>query len=277
MSNFLIISENKSVWYKNGTHQSETVAKTVKKAKTRSAAKNVVKIVYPIFEKMAELDDDLLWKEIFTNFSHGVCKRGFSFTLIKDDLNVGVLTYKIKTKEYQCYVKSDPALAFVEVKHFMNEYGGVLSETDKINKTTEMQNHLCSKSENAADNWSKVRNNVAKRVLTGRFAKNYCIQNNISLDRVVELKQMIDFYLIFKIEVKMRDGIIIEIPALSYVNGVFSIEMPINKTRTKCVDNDDDDDDDDLYNQNDNYNKCYKNYNKFLEDLDKRIGKRFNN
>jgi hypothetical protein len=273
MSNFLIISEKKSVWYKNGTHQSDVVTKPTKKeTKTRSAAKNVINVIYPIFKDMADLTDDLFWKEIFTNFSVGNCKRGFSFTSFKDDINAGLLSYKIRTKEYQCYVKNKAEIAFLEVKYFMSEYGGILSENDKLVNTGEMQSQLNIKSENSADNWSKVRNNVARKVLTTRFAKYYCQQNNIPETRYMELKKLIDFYLILgKMDIKMKDGLIVEIPSLSFTDDNFHIDIPHNKIRHKIVD----DFEDDSPEVNENSNKIwYKNYIKFLDDLDKRIAKR---
>jgi hypothetical protein len=275
MSNFIIISEKNSIWYRNGSHQVENTNKPVKKdAKVRSAAKAVVSTIYPIFNDISNQTTDNFWKEIFKNFSIGVFRRGFSYSSIKDDINVGLLTYKIRTKEYICYVNGDPQIAFTEVKNFMSNIGGVLSETDKTLNTVEMQSQLSIKLENPVDNWSKIRNNVAKKVLILYFARKYCRENNIPNSEILKLKKLIEYKLMEggKINIKMKDGFIYEIPSLTYINNVFNIEVPIVKSRTKYNEEDEGEDENEY---GESYNKVWsKSYIKFLEDLEKTSAKR---
>lgn len=272
MSSFIITTAKKNIWYNNGTHQNsaEQTTKTKKETKTRSAAKNVVNLSFPIFKEIATLTDDPFWIEIFTNFSIGIFKRGFSYTSINDDIYSGILTYKLKTKELQCYVSKDPETALNEVRKFMREDGGIMSEIDKASNTNEMQQQLSIKSENGVENWSKIRNNISKKILTSRFAKQYCIDNNIPSDRASELKDIIDLNLLLgKIEIKMSDGLISEIPSLSFVDDQFIINLPPNKAKFKNIDIDEED----ILEENYNTKIC-REYLKFLNDLENRVAKR---
>lgn len=125
-----------------------------KPAKVRAAARQDAPPVHQIFALAADETEDPFWKEILKRMSRGIYRKGFRYfpaisgsSGLSDaaplpdatsQATLGRLTYRSKTREFECLIRNCPTAAIESTKQFMRANAGIMSDMDQAALSTQI-------------------------------------------------------------------------------------------------------------------------------------------
>ncbi|MHB1571915.1 MAG: hypothetical protein ACYC0H_22290 [Solirubrobacteraceae bacterium] len=185
---------------------------TVSRPKTRRAKPNLT-IVNPIFKECADLVEDPTWKTIFNESALGKLPRAFTF---KD----GYITHKIRNKISRINFSTNPEVAIKECIHFFKEKAGIMSQEDQRKAREEFEDYLLKSGALCPNRWSEIRKKKVRDVLISTFIARLTREIGLSITEKADLRNKI--YLGFILgcfgneQVELKDGYIRNITGLEF-------------------------------------------------------------
>lgn len=186
--------------------------KTVSTPKKRK--KTLKPIVNPIFEKLANLTDDIFWKTTFLDCARGKLPRGFTF---KNNL----LTFKKGNRMTCLELTSNLPESFTSTMNFFQSAAGIMSSQDRKKIRKKEEERILEQIEKDLDkNWKDIRKENLKEVLLNEFITEICERLNFDENEKRELITTIKKGIMLKCfnndNIIMEDGKIVEIDGLIY-------------------------------------------------------------
>lgn len=235
MAYFVIWTTAGNEWYKSEESNEKTKKITKKSTPVRASAKNENKCIHVIFEKMANVTEDLFWKNIFLDMAKNIPRRGFQYfpNTYTDSCNVGKLVYKSNQKEYLCDVNNDPVISSINVKNFMTEKANIMSEIDKEERNIELSNQLAQSSQIEINSWNSVKNYIGKKMLINSYVEKIALTHGLNAENKHKLlsiiKEGITAGIFDNDRIIVSKDEITEIKGLCHKDGVFYIDPHIIK------------------------------------------------
>ena len=198
---------------KTGSYAVTTKISWKKKNKPRVSGKNkknARNVIYPIFEKCANLTEDEFWISVFNECARGKFPRSFYF---KNNL----ITYRKGNKTKRLQIPTSPASAFNMILEFFQQEGGLLSKLDRKKRKKETEEMLqCVKYKS----WSEIKTEKIKEIVVIEFVEQLCKKHNFNLEQKKELITTIKKGFLLKYftnsNIYMNDGRIVDIDGLLY-------------------------------------------------------------
>ena len=200
------------------------------KSKSKNKKKNARDIIYPLFEKCAALTNDKFWVSIFQNCARGKFPRYFSF---KNNL----LTYRKANKTKRILITNSPSEAFTTSIGFFQEFGGILSESDRKKRQKDEEERMLELANNQDLTWKDIKIDKIKEVLISEFIDDLSIKMEFNSVEKNELTTTIKKGFMLKYfsndDVYMEDGRILEIDGLVFdkKNNQYQIDPDYIKSR----------------------------------------------
>lgn len=274
---FVIFSGNK-LWYTSKEGIENTICKqknTKTISKVRNAAKNKRVVEHPIFDEIMNNEVDPFWISFFNEFAIGKLPRNFKY-------QNGVLIHRVKSKNIELAVPSDPEEAVIIIKKFVFETGGIISPTDLNEKKMNEEKRISEMLDNETISWNSIRGEKQQSILISLYVENIGKYYKLTISERKSLIQLIKIGVLAGYftsdNIKLIGNQIVEIGGLEYneVDRVFSInkesckvcKIP-KKTYEKTTAISACDDDSEISKQSNK--NIFKLWNRFLRDIDKKF------
>lgn len=181
-----------------------------KPAKVRASARQDAPPIHPIFMKASDETEDPFWKEILKRMSRGVYRKGFRYipavssssglantapapAVLPEDAVVGKLTFRSKTREFECPIVNSPAAVLEAAKEFMHANSGLTSEMDQAALSTQLS-EIVKKSVHFStpQTWSDIKTAGSRTSLITHFALRLKEQYGLSKSQTKDLVHTIN-------------------------------------------------------------------------------------
>ncbi len=200
--------------------QTPTKKGTVKNKKIRT-----VKIIHPIFEDAAHYTTDKYWIESLKEASKNKFPRGFKYSQPK-------LICRIKNKQLQVDITTDPADVAKVYIEFLKNKGGIRSELDeeRDKKYTDISlttNYHC---------WNDIKKKTVRSDLINQYLQSLVTKHNLNLTQEKQLRTTVGIGLLkshfTNDDIVFNNGYVRDIKGLEHKNNEFIIDDH-HKNQTK--------------------------------------------
>lgn len=211
---FVIFSGNK-LWYSSKKIEvSSPKQKSIRGInKTRNAAKNKRVIEHPIFEEIMNLQKDSYWISFFDECAIGRFPRGFKYSN-------GILYYRVKNKNIETLVPTEPLEAEIVIKRFIYENAGIISPSDLNMKREAEEQRIAALTVNENIQWGSIRNEKDQSIILSSFIETISESMKLSNEESKNLYQIIKLGIysgfLTSDNIVMVGGNIIEITGLEF-------------------------------------------------------------
>jgi len=228
-----IFSSTGASWYRSSdqiTGEGGAPKPTVRKiVRNRAAANVAAPKMYPLFAAAAEHIADPFWKAILVDLSEGKLRRGYRYYPPHlDGTLTGRLTYKVRNRDYETELGKDPAEVAEQVKNFMIDKGNMLSPIDRQIRERELALSISTSPDIAPQSWGRIRNVTHRAIIIHRFISTVVEAAQLDGAQKKELENLITLGItahIFNSDtIILKDGFIVNIMGLHYVDGHFVID-----------------------------------------------------
>lgn len=176
----------------------------------KKGKKTLKPVLYPIFEKCADLTDDKFWQYIFMDCARGKFPRSFSF---KNNL----LTYRKTNKMFRLEISNSASEVFTATIDFFQTKGGIMSAQDRKKIKKQEEEKILEVLDHEMT-WKDVKTDKMKDILIGEFVlsltQKYELNGGERKELITTIRKgfMLKYFTSSNIE--MENGRIVEIDGL---------------------------------------------------------------
>lgn len=176
--------------------------------------KTLKPIVNPIFEKLANLTEDIFWKTTFLDCARGKLPRGFTF-------RNNLLTFKKGNKMTCLELTTNLPESFTSTMNFFQSAAGIMSSQDRRKIKLKEEERILEQNEKDLDKeWKDIRKENIKDVLLNEFIVDICerleFNENEKRELITTIKKGIMLKYFNNDNILMENGKIVEIDGLNY-------------------------------------------------------------
>jgi len=180
---FVILAQNRVVY---STREVPVKSqKSISVGKVRASAKNKREVIFPIFDKMMQIEEDPYWKFLFDEAATGKFPRNFKF-------QNGVLNYKIRSKtEEQALNLEDVTESILVAKRFFLDKAGLQSAEDRHQKKLEEEKRISEMIMNEVISWSQIRSEKQRMIMISLYVETIGKEHGLTVEERKGLVQNI--------------------------------------------------------------------------------------
>ena len=161
----LVIYAKSKICFSSKESSLPKVQKQSSLVKIRASAKAKRTVIFPIFDKMMELETDSYWKSLFDEAATGKFPRNFKF-------QNGILNYKIRSKTIEQILDPDNIEESIQtVKRFFLDTAGILSPDDLIRKKQEEEKRISELIMNEVISWNQIRSEKQRMIMISLYVE----------------------------------------------------------------------------------------------------------
>lgn len=181
---------------------------------------------FPIFLKCLSIAEDLFWKEIFEDFSYGVCYNGTY-------ISKGFLCSNLKGREfmYRFLDKNDPKKLYNDITKILKEKLNIMSNNDRKKLIEELETIESNLRSIKNVEWSCIKKKSIRDILFQNFLINMKNIHHLTDSQIKKIYNFINLGLMLKSiknsDITYEDGEIKNITGIDFFKNKYILDIDI--------------------------------------------------